>query len=61
MMLAHHANGLEGHSGILTTLHKVRALFSRPNMKHGIKMYTHIVKFVNMQQLTIPTKGLGDF
>jgi hypothetical protein len=37
VILAHHASGVRGHSGITTTLYKVRALFSKPNMKHGIE------------------------
>ena len=39
VLLALHASGLGGHSGITATYHKVKALFSWPNMKHDIQEY----------------------
>ena len=39
VLLALHASGLGGHSGITATYHKVKALFSWPNMKNDIQEY----------------------
>jgi hypothetical protein len=40
VMLALHTNGLGGHSGVTVTYHKIRALFSWPNMKHDITQFS---------------------
>ena len=39
VMLALHASGLGGHSGITATYHKVKSLFSWTNMKQDIQQY----------------------
>jgi len=39
VLLALHASGLGGHSSITATYHKVKALFSWPNMKNDIQEY----------------------
>ena len=39
VMLALHASGLGGHSGITATYDKVKTLFSWPNMKTDIQQY----------------------
>jgi hypothetical protein len=39
IMLALHSSGLGGHSGITATYHKIKALFSWPNMKQDIHKY----------------------
>jgi hypothetical protein len=39
VMLALHASGLGGHSGITATYHKIKSLFSWPNMKQDIQQY----------------------
>jgi hypothetical protein len=39
ILLALHPNGIGGHSGITATYHKVKQLFSWPNMKEDIRRY----------------------
>lgn len=39
ILLALHSSGVGGHSGFTATYHKVRSLFSWPNMKKDVKTY----------------------
>lgn len=41
VLLALHASGVGGHSGITATYHKVRALFAWPHMKKDIQDFIH--------------------
>lgn len=39
ILLALHARGIGGHSGITATYHKIKALFAWPNLKRDVKDY----------------------
>lgn len=47
VMLALHSSGLGGHSGITTTLHKVKSMFAWPHMKQDITDFVNSCQVCN--------------
>lgn len=69
VLLALHSSGIDGHSGVTATYHKIRSLFAWANMKQDVQKYVaqctvcqqakteHVATPGLLQPLPIPTRA----